>query len=94
MSGYNPKNLLQQSPESIKTLILAVLTALVVRGTITISGEEAAAWGLVLERLLSVLYVAPVKKANTERDLAILHDAVAGAPVTNVYNAPEVPVGD
>lgn len=84
---YDPRNLLKQNPETIKTLILAVLTALVVRGTIRISGEEAAAWGLVIERALAALYVAPVKKAvadtekaKTEADLRELADALAPAP--------------
>lgn len=73
---YDPRNLLRQTPEAIKTLILAVLTALVVTGTIVISGEAAAAWGLVIERLLAAFYVEPVKKANTERDFAALQVAV------------------
>lgn len=81
---YDPRNLLKQSPETIKTLILAILTALVVQGTINISGEAAAAWGLVIERALQALYVAPVKKAaaddekaKTESDLRELADALA-----------------
>lgn len=74
ISDYNPLNILKQSPAAIKTFVLLVMTALVVRGTIVMSGEEVAAWGLALERGLELLYVAPATKARDKRDLDTLAD--------------------
>jgi hypothetical protein len=70
---YNPMNILKQSPETIKTTILLILAALVIQGTINISGEQTAAWGLALERFLEMLYVAPTQKANLKADLEELN---------------------
>lgn len=70
---YSPLNILKQSPETIKTFVLLVLAALVIQGTINITGEQAAAWGLALERGLEMLYVAPTQKANLKQDLEELN---------------------
>jgi hypothetical protein len=71
-SDYNPLNILKQAPTAIKTFVLLILTALVVRGTIHASDEEIAIWGLIIERGLELMYVAPAKEAKLKADLTEL----------------------
>lgn len=63
---YSIGNALTQAPDKMKNTVLAVLGALVVIGVIEASGEEVAAVGIAVERVLDLLYAAPLKKKNEE----------------------------
>jgi hypothetical protein len=56
---YSLKNLLLKEPNAVKSAALAVLAALVVTGTIDLSGEATAAWGIAVELVLTLFYVRP-----------------------------------
>lgn len=77
--AYSMKALLAQSPEKIKNWFLAVGAAGVIvfaaRGY-TITGEMVAAVGLAVERTLDLLYVAPVRQAQSEAAALVAFEAV------------------
>jgi hypothetical protein len=95
---YDPRNIFKQKPEDIKAVVLLVLSALVMRGTIDASGEEVALWGLIVEQLLSRFYVAPTQQARVERELIEvgkqIDKAVADAPSVVIEQAESVDVAE
>lgn len=64
MSSYSFKNVLTQSPEKVKVTILAVLG--VVAGLRGWDPDllETVGVGIAIERVLDLLYVAPVRRAG------------------------------
>lgn len=104
--AYSMKALLAQSPEKIKNWFLAVGAAGVIvfaaRGY-TITGEMVAAVGLAVERTLDLLYVAPVRQAQSEAAALVAFEAVKarasdptkpepGSLLAQPPSAPPVPV--
>jgi hypothetical protein len=57
---YSLTNILKKSPLAVKGAVMTVLAALVATGVIDISAEAVAVWGLAIERLLDLLYTAPL----------------------------------
>lgn len=88
---YSMKALLAQSPEKIKNWVLAVGAAGVIvfaaRGY-TITGEMVAAVGLAVERTLDLLYVAPVRQAQSEAAALVAFENVK----TKAMEVPPPPV--
>jgi hypothetical protein len=74
---YSLKNVLTQSPDKVKSTVLAVLGVAVIIATYRgydIGGDVVAAIGIAIERVLDLFYVAPVKVAQEEVALSELHD--------------------
>lgn len=73
-SYYSLKNLLVQSPEEIKTAILAVITLICAALGLDPDLITTLGVGLVIERLLNLLYVKPVKRVQERAALNELAD--------------------
>lgn len=74
----------------VKTAIVAVLSALIITGVITISAESLAAWGVAVEVVLGLFYVrqATVSKDGLEQ---LGRDIAARRPLAAAKAAPVVP---
>lgn len=69
---YSIKNVFTQEPAQVKSAFLAILAALVITGTVNLSGEATAAIGIAVEVLLNLFYVRPLtasKSALSELDV-------------------------
>lgn len=96
---YDPRNVLKQTPEVLRDLILTALAAAVALNAIEISEGATAILGLLIYKLLSVFYVAPAQRAREEEVaqgvVAIQNEIdrkVAEAPAVVVNNADQVDV--
>lgn len=66
-SAYALRNVLVQAPEKVKQTVLAVLGCGVIYATArgyTVDGAFVAAFGIAVERVLDLFYVAPVRTAQ------------------------------
>lgn len=79
---YDPRNVLKQSPETVRDWVLTLLAALVVFGVITMSPEATAVSGVLVYKTLTLLYVAPTQKAKVEADLSALQDLADSTPAS------------
>lgn len=57
---YSLRNIFLQEPNAVRTAVVAILAALVVTEVIDISTEAVAAWGIVIEVVLTLFYVRPL----------------------------------
>lgn len=81
-TGYALKNVLSQAPEKVKSSVLAIGGAIVIIFGVagySVSGEIVAAGGVIVERLLDLFYVAPIKKGAENQALQDLNDHTLGA---------------
>lgn len=77
---YNLKNVLTQSPDKIKTTVLAIIGVVLALATnVEPTLLETVGAGIALERALDLFYVAPVKKAEEERQLVAVGEAIEDA---------------
>lgn len=61
---YSFRNIFIQDPETVKGVVLVIAAALVGSEVITLTGQEAALWGIALERLLGLFYVRPLSMSK------------------------------
>jgi len=65
---YSLKNILTQSPEKVKVTILSVIGVVLALATdIDPSLLETVGLGIAIERVLDLLYVAPIRNVQNER---------------------------